>query len=935
MGGNTNWQFNRPQISWAATVYDDVIRVEFDRPIENSNNEISAGLMGSTIRAGVNGNTYTIIGTYVDAGCTNSTDGKGDIQYFYLKTSSTWNTDATGTSAGDSNSTDRSGIHRSSTADISILKGALYAADGKTMIQHYGNHGNPAYTGTVDRCRPVLVGVERGRASQDPTKNYDAHNYLQLRYSEPVDIGSAPEFTHGNLTASNVKSQNSFGAASDHGGYLSGIGTLTLAGYGTVNGTILLQSRDPSQAMNSEVNALYRASPNAYGAHGLYISIAGYSFGTAPDLYWPGYIHYEPKAVAPAGVFKSTYNDFILDAQGNTFEPAEDTLGQNYAIPGATPYPPNNDVYYGNDYSKAPVTVVVTPSVHDWDTDPPAFSTYLPGDIKEVVSRATTITNLVNRMEFFIQDNSTEDDAWNPTEHWTGTPDPDAHPDRVASRTHFNFGKPWLPDPDVPRGIRDSTWSYPDALDEKLAFQFEAVGITPLLNTYNTGFDTTVNNTLFTEVNTRDDPYFTVLLQDTGHPWGLITQLWFTYDHTKAYLTDLAGNLLPSTPYPYLAIERTPPTIELALASANDSKVYIKFSEPVFGDKSNSVEITSSKFTLNNGFSVTMIEPITRGDNPLTVYDAWLYLNRTLTPDELLTTTLALEGPVSGDPTKGVWDKTGNAALSTDVHRITDVGLGVVTPIWASDGLAVEGKPMDQSSNTLRVFDGTGRLQVRDIVLQARIEASSFTNLPLTLFYDVDVPEQYFNKTDDDPRRNFPHIWLPIRLRGLNPLGNPFAREVFPYESQGALKNFLLPGTDSEFQSGKKVEFIFRLGNLFCARLADPTDPTSLVPWSFMLQEPIRQRGGVSIYNNVINPENGEKAVLTYEVTRPGMVTVQVFSLDGSLVYVIHRGPQGKGTYTYTWNGRNMGNRIVARGIYFIRVVGPDMDEIRKVMVVK
>jgi len=65
------------------------------------------------------------------------------------------------------------------------------------------------------------------------------------------------------------------------------------------------------------------------------------------------------------------------------------------------------------------------------------------------------------------------------------------------------------------------------------------------------------------------------------------------------------------------------------------------------------------------------------------------------------------------------------------------------------------------------------------------------------------------------------------------------------------------------------------------------------------------------------------------------MVTVQVFSLDGSLVYVIHRGPQGKGTYTYTWNGRNMGNRIVARGIYFIRVVGPDMDEIRKVMVVK
>ncbi len=152
-------------------------------------------------------------------------------------------------------------------------------------------------------------------------------------------------------------------------------------------------------------------------------------------------------------------------------------------------------------------------NLSNWDIDPPAFSTYLPGDIKEVVTRATTITNLVNRVEFFIQDNSSEDAAWDPSANWTGTPDPDAHPDRVDSRTHF--GQPALP-----RGIRDSSWSYPDALDKRLAFSFEAVGITPLLHTYNTGFDTAVNNTLFTEVPYRDDPYFTVLLQDTGHPWG-------------------------------------------------------------------------------------------------------------------------------------------------------------------------------------------------------------------------------------------------------------------------------------------------------------------------------------------------------------------------------------------------------------------------------
>jgi hypothetical protein len=287
------------------------------------------------------------------------------------------------------------------------------------------------------------------------------------------------------------------------------------------------------------------------------------------------------------------------------------------------------------------------------------------------------------------------------------------------------------------------------------------------------------------------------------------------------------------------------------------------------------------------------------------------------------------------DPDKGVWDRTGNAALGAETHRVTDVGLGVVQPLWASDGMNVDGKTIEESSNTLRAFDGTGRLQPRDIILQAQIIASSYSNLPLTLFYDVDVDAKYYNTADDDPRRNFPYIWLPIRLRGLNPLGNTDARSVPYYSSQGALRNFLLPGTDDEFKAGKTVDFIFRLGNLFCARLLDPNDPTSLVPWSFKLSEPIQQRGGVSIYNNVINPENGEKVVLTYELDKPGMVTAQVFSLDGSLVYVIHRGSQGKGSYTYTWNGRNMGNRIVARGIYFIRVVGPGIDEIRKVMVVK
>ena len=68
---------------------------------------------------------------------------------------------------------------------------------------------------------------------------------------------------------------------------------------------------------------------------------------------------------------------------------------------------------------------------------------------------------------------------------------------------------------------------------------------------------------------------------------------------------------------------------------------------------------------------------------------------------------------------------------------------------------------------------------------------------------------------------------------------------------------------------------------------------------------------------------------------KSGMMVIQVFNLSGDLVKILHRGRIGAGNHSYTWDGRNIGNKDVARGIYFIRVVGPGIDEYRKVMIVK
>jgi hypothetical protein len=135
--------------------------------------------------------------------------------------------------------------------------------------------------------------------------------------------------------------------------------------------------------------------------------------------------------------------------------------------------------------------------------------------------------------------------------------------------------------------------------------------------------------------------------------------------------------------------------------------------------------------------------------------------------------------------------------------------------------------------------------------------------------------------------------------------------------------------------TGAKIEMLFRYGNIYCARLTDGNDITSLAPWSFRISELKKQRGGVTILNNVINANKREKTILQVTMPKAGSLTVQVFTLDGNVVKVLDRGKRSAGTYSFYWDGTNGAGNAVARGIYFIRVVGPDMDEIRKVMVVK
>ena len=285
--------------------------------------------------------------------------------------------------------------------------------------------------------------------------------------------------------------------------------------------------------------------------------------------------------------------------------------------------------------------------------------------------------------------------------------------------------------------------------------------------------------------------------------------------------------------------------------------------------------------------------------------------------------------------------------LALTTHRISDLGLGwddggFISPVWASDGTV---RSEERGGlGIIREFDGSGWLQDKNIFLEAALHPA-LVPLPVTpqIWFDGNVPDMYISN----------ELWLPSfttdvsladGFSGFVPIPNPNTSAIVgtphPSGSQN-LWQFTFPESDPNIVSGTNIGFFFKLTGanpLYVARLENPGASDwyrTVVPWRFLVRDIVTQRGGISILNNVINPLEGEKAVLHYALSGSGMVTINVFTLDGSIVDVLFRGRQDAGEYSTTWDGRNRGGRPVSRGIYFIRVVGPGIDEYRKVIVVK
>ena len=415
---------------------------------------------------------------------------------------------------------------------------------------------------------------------------------------------------------------------------------------------------------------------------------------------------------------------------------------------------------------------------------------------------------------------------------------------------------------------------------------------------------------------------------------------------------------IQSPPYPI--VDTAPPLVGYTLAVVGKRDIFIRFSEPVYHGPGFATPISVADFTYAPS-AISSLTPVTTAADGVGVSEALLTVADTngISADDVVAgTLLRVTGPLI--------DRAGLSIVlpGSGGHRVSDIGLGLpgsslFEPVWARD-LSI--RPATSGIGYITVFDGTKWLRTGDdLTLEGNI--TPLTTLPLAgdthLSYDMNVATTLETATglwlppitqDLTLAAGFsglvPTIWDGTNFKNPAWTTNTDARtvaEAASNQSNLRLRDFVIPSTDSEDKEGARVDFLFSIKQgsalLYTASVPNPALDASwyrhLTTWSFALHTVQTQRGTVSILNNVINPDKGDSATLQYTLAETGAVTVTVFDLAGTIVKVLVRGTEAPGTYEQLWDGTNNGGKKVTRGIYFIRILAPGIDEIRKVLVVR
>ena len=655
---NHFWIFKGFEITDAYTVRDNVICIVFNRPVRNAGSELINAVSRFKFKNN-SGTNESFAAFYTDEDCTEELknvhirEDDKDLVKIYIKTKgSTWNTDATGISAGSSSSTDRNGNHKSAIPYIEISadndSNPVPITDlwGK-RLEYYA--GDARFTKVEDHTGPVLYSVRSGQelhtvpdGNAESQSSYDSHNFLEFRYSEPVNFGlpstassdadqvvsdnsdtsaeiwlpaAAATESDGSLTTSNIRVNDNFGALKND---ITQEGNLSFAGIAKVESGLIHTGSQGTT--NKYVNSLYR--PDKYSIR---IGIAAYTEGTVNDTEgntykkWIGYIE---EAQLPSGqvTMLTDKNNYVTDCAlelDSDSNPTSTTL-YNCQVKYSNPVIPsvNVNLSNGEDYTKAGVYGA-------WDISEPIFAPIrmTPETLwdenlvnhsyeAEAIGNTSGVGSTLDRIEFHIWDNTPAFDSSIDTAEWyseigwcqPGLTDSVVSKDDLYAKDINNifytadiFGgsRQFSTDDDIRTsgGIRYSSL-------ENAAQGFKYIDSTNAVP--DTSFESSseaypkVNSVIFSGTSAPrrssqilDGTYFALSMGTTT--FDIKTQFTISYDEDRAFITDLAGNRLRNRTF--TTIDRTPPSFDITLGPINSNEIYITFVKELITNSSQLVYI--------------------------------------------------------------------------------------------------------------------------------------------------------------------------------------------------------------------------------------------------------------------------------------------------------------------------------------------------------
>lgn len=639
--GNQNWAFDDEtgtvKITKAYSVSDNVIRVEFNKPVRILKDRFTQKQM--RFSNGPDENHY-FENVYLDEKCTTEVsevvnqyyEENGSKNYFvYVKANSKWNTDATGTFVGEEKSTDYDGVHHNTTICLDFPRAITTTIGaGENLLSYiitdlWGkrltNYSVRTTSGTQkipfedveDKTGPVLISVKTGQENHteyDETRgaesqpSYDSHNFIEFVYSEFVNFGSensngAEEVflkadDQGIENAKNIQVTQKFGALQNED--ITQSGQLKFAGLAKIqNGKIYTGSQNNQGNADKYVNALYR-----FDKYSLRYSIAGYTHPTEfvqddqgnNHKKWIGYIEEAELPTGTVSMICDGKNDLVFDMAGNSQTLVKNNLSVDSSKSGV----------YGNwDISK-PIFAPLRMN----ETQPWKDNEYI-----EAIGNNKGFGDTLDRVEFHLFDNTpnfdfTDEAVWITERGWCRNNssnraslifDDSYCADIFGGSRAFDFNK----ENRTAGGIRFSSlenavnaFRYTTKTDTNPSEKFDVnseivIGANARLFTG--------NSDVYRDASVMDGLYFSLLLNDKS--LNVKTTFKLSYDDKIGYITDLAGNRLKSKTA--FSVDRTPPSIESVLSPIDNKTFYIIFTKKLNLSKTllldndlNEIEISES-----------------------------------------------------------------------------------------------------------------------------------------------------------------------------------------------------------------------------------------------------------------------------------------------------------------------------------------------------